>query len=302
MSNKIQVKRGLRSKIPTLDIGEPALCTDTKEIYIGSGTGNIKIYNSSEVDLFINNISIQNFFDKIKSHKSKLIGHRGLNQIYPENTCLAIENACRLGMFGFEFDIIQSYDGEFIVMHDDSVDRTTNGTGNVEALTSTYIKGLYIDGGNGNPAFYSPLKVPVLEDILKILQRYNTIGFIELKGSKYNYDKIMSLIYKYKLESKVCLLSFNETMINEIRNRDKDVLIAFNANMTSANINKVAAWGNGIISTPVGYVTADLVKEAHSKNVGVISYSATTFTQYRQQLNLGVDLMTTDYLIEGADG
>lgn len=301
MANKIQVKRGIKSKMPLLDVGEPGLCTDTSEFYIGGNTNNIKIYNSSEIDTIVNNISIQNFFEKIKNNKSKLIGHRGLNAIYPENTCLAIEKACEMGMFGVELDIIKTSDGKYCVIHDDTVDRTTNGTGTVENLTSSYIKGLRIDGGNGNPAYYSPLKVPFLEDILSIIQIYNTIAFIEMKGTNYDYDKVLQTIYNFKLEEKVCLLSFNENHMVQMRNRDKNILIALNGNLTKENVDKLSTWGNSIISTPISYVTDELVKYAHSKNVPVISYSATSYTVFRQQIKLGIDLMTTDFVFQGGD-
>ena len=61
MANKIQIKRGLKSKLPTLSVGEMGLCTDTKEIFIGNGTNNTKIIN--DVD----------FQEIISARKEKLV-------------------------------------------------------------------------------------------------------------------------------------------------------------------------------------------------------------------------------------
>lgn len=60
MANKIQVKRGLKASLPLLNAGEPALCTDTKQIYVGDGTANIELANKAEVDSAIGQISNPN--------------------------------------------------------------------------------------------------------------------------------------------------------------------------------------------------------------------------------------------------
>lgn len=59
MANKIQIKRGLKGQLPVLSVGEPALCTDTKEFFVGDGTNNIKIYNKNEVDSSIDTVNIE---------------------------------------------------------------------------------------------------------------------------------------------------------------------------------------------------------------------------------------------------
>lgn len=65
MANKIQIKRGLKENLPVLNIGEPALCTDTKELFIGDGTNNIKIYNKNEVDAYLSEINTRFSNNKI---------------------------------------------------------------------------------------------------------------------------------------------------------------------------------------------------------------------------------------------
>ena len=278
------------------------------EIVKNSTNGNASgITNNANAIKIINydvdNIKLQNFFTKIKNSKSKLLGHRGLNNVYPENTTLAIQKACELGFFGVEFDILQTQDKEFVVIHDETVDRTTNGSGYVSNLTLAQIKNMKIDGGNGNPSFYHMnLRVPTLEEVLNIIQRYNTYACIEMKsGYPLDYEKFISLINRYGLEEKTMILSFDYTMLQEVRNRNKNIIIAFNADMTTENIEKCRALGNSLISSPLQYVTTNLIVEAHKNGVGVIAYSANSNSIFNEYLSMGVDLMTTDILVRGGN-
>ena len=75
--------------------------------------------------------------------------HRGFSGYYPENTILSINKAQQYGFKGVEVDVRYTLDGDWVLMHDSTVDRTTNGTGVVSNLTTNYIKSLEIDGGNG---------------------------------------------------------------------------------------------------------------------------------------------------------
>jgi len=86
--------------------------------------------------------------------------HRGASVEFPENTLAAFRRAVELGVEGMELDVHLSADGHLIVMHDETVDRTTNGTGALAAMTLAEIKEL--DAGNGE-------KVPTLGEVLDLV-------------------------------------------------------------------------------------------------------------------------------------
>ena len=251
----------------------------------------------------INKISINNFFDKLKRSNSKFIGHRGINDVYPENSLLGIVEACKIGYFGVEFDVICSADEEFIIIHDDTIDRTTNGTGYVDSMTLAQLKEYDITKGSGNPSMYTPLKIPTLNEIFQATMQYKTMLCIELKNV-WNRDRIvrlLNLINKYKIKSKVMILAFEKSYLSIIREIDKDIIIALNGDINIDNINICSSWGNSLISTTGNYVTTSLCEYAHSNNVGVISYFAQNFTDSQAGFEKGVDLMTTNYLIGGVN-
>ena len=96
----------------------------------------------------------------------KLWAHRGCSQRYPENTLLAFEKAAQLqGLAGIELDIQLTKDGQFVVIHDEKVDRTTDGSGWVREYTLAELKRLKIKAGS-----YPHQEIPAMEEVLNLLE------------------------------------------------------------------------------------------------------------------------------------
>ncbi|GAL80027.1 glycerophosphoryl diester phosphodiesterase [Algibacter lectus] len=109
--------------------------------------------------------------------------HRGAKATHPENTISAFEEAIRLGAQMIEFDVQLTKDNILVIMHDDTVDRTTNGHGLVSKLTFEEIRKL--DAGSWKSAKYVGEKIPTLHDVLQIMPNNIWLN-IHLKGGKEN--------------------------------------------------------------------------------------------------------------------
>jgi glycerophosphoryl diester phosphodiesterase len=96
-----------------------------------------------------------------------ICAHRGANNTHPENTIAAFKEAIRLGVHMIEFDVQLSKDGELVVIHDKTVDRTTNGTGEVAGFTLAEIK--KFDAGSWKDVTYKDERVPTLEETFNIM-------------------------------------------------------------------------------------------------------------------------------------
>jgi glycerophosphoryl diester phosphodiesterase len=107
-----------------------------------------------------------------------LVAHRGLNGLAPENTLEAVRLAAEYGYRSVEFDITYSSDGQLVVIHDDTVDRTTDGTGTVSAMTLAQLKALSAD--NGFPEYVGS-RIPTFLEMLSICKDLGLTPFIELK-------------------------------------------------------------------------------------------------------------------------
>src|SRR5688572_15081750 len=102
-----------------------------------------------------------------------IIAHRGGPDRAPENTLAAFRTAIALGADGVELDCQRSKDGALVVIHDETVDRTTNGKGQVGALTLAQLRGL--DAGQGEP-------VPAFEEVLNMSKAAGVQLVAEIKS------------------------------------------------------------------------------------------------------------------------
>ncbi|MFC4870992.1 glycerophosphodiester phosphodiesterase [Negadavirga shengliensis] len=122
-----------------------------------------------------------------------LCAHRGAMTAFPENTIPALQEAVRLGAHMIEFDVQFSKDSALVIMHDASVDRTTDGIGKVADLTLEEIKRL--DAGSWKEERFSGEKVPVLDEVLDIMPR-NVWLNIHIKGGKETGKKVAENILR----------------------------------------------------------------------------------------------------------
>ena len=118
---------------------------------------------------------------------SLIFGHRGASGHAPENTLEAFRLAMDMGADGFELDVHLSQDGQLVVIHDESVDRTTDGTGFVRDLTLSQLKAL--DASNHMPA-YSGAQIPTLAEVFQLIRNTHHIVNVEIKTDECFYPGI----------------------------------------------------------------------------------------------------------------
>ncbi len=105
----------------------------------------------------------------------EIIGHRGAKGEAPENTVAGFRHAQSLGLAGVEFDVRMAADGVLVVIHDATVDRTTDGSGDVSALTAAELAEL--DARGTCPGWPDRVGVPTLADALDVISTFTTIQF-----------------------------------------------------------------------------------------------------------------------------
>ena len=153
----------------------------------------------------------------------RIWAHRGCSQMYPENTLLAFEKAAELqGLTGIELDIQLTRDGQMVVIHDERVDRTTDGGGLVCEHTLEQLKKLRIDAPDGGAR-----RIPTMEEVLDLLAPRLAGGLqlnIELKNSLIPYDgmeeKIVALVHARGVQKRVVYSSFYARSLEKIRALD----------------------------------------------------------------------------------
>jgi glycerophosphoryl diester phosphodiesterase len=137
-----------------------------------------------------------------------IVGHRGgFDTSLPENSISLFDftyrNAC-LKPIAIEFDIRESASGNLFILHDSTVDRTTNGKGKIALLSDSYINSLFLKDKNGN---LTKEKIPLFVDVLRYFQDKNCMLMLDVKGKI--YLKVIKMVSEMKMESKCIILTFN---------------------------------------------------------------------------------------------
>lgn len=155
----------------------------------------------------------------------KVYAHRGYSGKYPENTMIAFRKAQEIGCDGIELDVQLTQDGEIVIIHDEKIDRTTNGMGYVKDFTLDELK--FFNAANMWKGIYGFEAIPTLEEYFEWVQDYNLVTNIEIKSGVYYYEgleeKTLELVRKYGLEKRVIFSSFNHTSITLLRKLAPDI-------------------------------------------------------------------------------
>ncbi|WP_079509679.1 glycerophosphodiester phosphodiesterase [Mesobacillus jeotgali] len=144
-----------------------------------------------------------------------ILAHRGYAAEYPENTLLAFKEAEKAGADGLELDVQMTKDGELVVIHDEKVDRTTDGSGMVKDFNFKDLRQL--DARFKFSSLTGKQQIPALEEVLEWLAGTRLKCNIELKNTIMPYEgmeeKVINMVRKYDLTERIIISSFNHYSI-----------------------------------------------------------------------------------------
>lgn len=223
-------------------------------------------------------------------------GHRGCgtNRIgekvsdlgEPENTSRSFVRAVELGVDQIELDVHLSSDGQLVVIHDETVDRTTNGRGLVCNYAVKELKDLELAKGE---------RIPTLSEVIAIL-RGRTILQIELKGLGAE-ELVVELLKAENMVCDVVLTSFRHEAVKKAKTLEPrlrtGVLFAC-APITPSRLGLDAEADN--LHPNIGWVTRSMVEDAHRNGLKVYVWNADTSQVAEKMLKLGVDAIGTNRL------
>lgn len=241
-----------------------------------------------------------------------VFAHRGGGGLYPENTLEAFEYSAKTGADVLELDVRGTEDGALVVLHDASVDRTTDGRGRVNELTLEAVKKLdagYLfstDSGKFFPFRGKGIAVPTLEEIFDALpnQTFN----IEPKQATPSIIKpLCDLIRARKMTEKVIVGSFRQSIIDEFRRECPEVATSAAPTEATEFLTLSKAGLSESYSPPMqalqipenlgslSVVTKEFVENAHRKNLKVHVWTINETADMERLIKIGVDGIMTDY-------
>ena len=238
-------------------------------------------------------------FTKNSESAPVFVAHRGLSGMFPQNTTVAFEKADEYGFFGYEFDIHTTKDGKWVVIHDDTVDKMTDGEGNVEDFTFEEIRKLKIDAGNGIEN-YPDLKVPTLEEALEFCKTSDIVPVIEIK--KCNTALLPALkvtLDEYSLSERAVIISFDKEYLEEYRKFDKDIKMLYLSHQPSKeDIDWCVANNVGINYNHHNfYKCLGVLKYAREKGITIGAWTVDSTILCDIAVLLGAEIITTNKIL-----
>jgi glycerophosphoryl diester phosphodiesterase len=223
----------------------------------------------------------------------KIQAHRGSSEIYPENTMLAFREAVKEGAGGIEMDVRKTADHVYVIMHDLSIDRTTNGTGYIEELEyGSYLR--FLDAGVWKGAAFGnreDTKIPTLEQVLDTFHDSGVDIILHLKD---NSTEILNLIKNRNMLKQVIFFG-NQAVINTIKSREESAFTQNDGAPSSDTyepiLNNAIKNRHNAISVAPAYVTQDMVDHIKKSNKLVhCSFLSSDYeTEIKRLMDLGVD-------------
>jgi len=253
------------------------------------------------------------FAPRAGDHKPLVLAHQGGEGQWPSNTLLAFQSAAQAGADVLDTDMHLTKDGTPILMHDQTVDRTTDGTGAIRDLTLAEIKQLdaaydfSTDDSQTHPYRGQGVTVPTLEELFQAFpdKRFG----IEIKQTEpiETAKRFCAVIRQYQMQDQVLISSFRQENMDAFRKECPEVATSATENevklfyvlhllgMTRAFTPNYSSFQVPETSGSIYLLTSQFVSAARERNLPIVPWTINKEADLQRMIDLGVDGINTDY-------
>jgi glycerophosphoryl diester phosphodiesterase len=234
----------------------------------------------------------------------EIIAHRGYSAIAPENTIAAFSAAIEQGANSIEFDVQLSSDGIPVIIHDITLNRTTNGTGNVKDKTLEQLKQL--DAGAWFHPKFTGEKIPTLRETLNAIKNLPMFAYVEVKDSQNwtdtDVDNFAQILIQTGWENKCIVLCFKEKLLEQVRERSPKIKLGYLVNSESTyteKLPKAAADVNAVMMSEYHVLLKNpsLIETTRNQGLDVGVWTVDSQEDLQKLVNLGVVRIATNSLL-----
>ncbi|GIG30176.1 glycerophosphodiester phosphodiesterase [Cellulomonas marina] len=224
------------------------------------------------------------------------VAHRGYSSVTPENTLAAYEAAVRSGADYVEIDVQTDADGVPSVVHDNTVDRTTDGTGDLSTLPTRTVEGL--DAGSWfSPAFVDE-PLPTLAETLALGARGTTPMLLEIKGpeTQAQVERIVDVVLASAMADRVVVQSFDTSILRWVKAYAPQLTTGYLGNVAADPVAHARELGVGLYNPSAASLATrlDAVEALNAAGIGVFVWTVDSAAQWRQFAEAGVDGVITN--------
>jgi glycerophosphoryl diester phosphodiesterase len=221
-----------------------------------------------------------------------IVGHRGAMGYCPENTLVSFERGLELGADWIELDVHRSRDGALIVIHDETLERTTNGHGLVGDHTLAQLREL--DAGDGQHLL-------TLDEVLEWARQKDTVVDIEIKNAPVFYEGISEAVVQAaksaQMAERVIVISFDHAAVKAVKEIAPEIAtgVLYACRPIDGGVGLARAVGADAVLPHWAYVTAEDVAHAHEQGLSVAPWATSDPTVLKHLVRCGVDAIGTNH-------
>ena len=235
---------------------------------------------------------------KIKKSKTKMIAHRGLSGIEPQNTSIAFAAAGNRSYFGIETDVHITKDGKYVIIHDDVTSNVSKPGLTVENTDFEVLRNIYLNDNDGS-AGRIELKIPSLEEYMRICRKYEKTAVLELKN-RFAFEHIGEIIKITEsigqLENTI-FISFDYGNLTDVKKilPEQPVQFLTGEEVTDGLISRLAG---DRIDLDIFYqrLNEENIKRLHDNGITVNCWTCDSPEEGEKLAGWGVDYITTNIL------
>jgi len=223
--------------------------------------------------------------------------HRGFNSVAPENSLAAFGAAVAMGAEEIEFDLWFTKDGEIVSIHDPTLERVSDGNGNVWDYTLRELRQL--DFGSKRGDAFRGMKIPTFEDILKKFACHTVMNIhLKTEGEKPEYlDKVVRLIKKYDCEKYVYFMSGQDKLLSRLQREYPEIARCCGGGDGLWEIvERAIKFGCKKLQLVKGYFNREMIDKAHENGIICNVFWSDDEKETEKYLDMGIDvILTNDY-------
>ena len=227
--------------------------------------------------------------------RTQVTAHRGFSKVAPENTMPAFQAAMDCGADYIELDLQLTSDDQLVVIHDDKLDRTTNGKGLVERYTYSQLKTLSAGSWFGSDGEFDDVEIPLFSEVLELTGKDIMLN-IEIKKSgdpKKTAEKAVELIEEYDIVNSCYVTSFSYPALKKVKQLNPKIKTAFIANLATATSYAQLPYIDAV-SMNYLFVNQSVVNSAHHHGKRIFVWTVDRQSEMQKMMALGVDNIITD--------
>lgn len=288
-----------QKRLATVWTGAQDIETLEDDIYNLISIG-VNAINTSDFDTLVKCYS--NYDENTLVRTPFIIGHRGIPSIAPENTLDSFKLAYENGADIIESDVYITRDNQIVIMHDDTLTRTTDGTGYVENHTLAELRKL-----NANKQFkneYPKEKIPTLKEYLEEFKDKDVVHFIEIKSERPEIIiKLKQMIKEEGVEDQVVLISFDKTQLQRVNKLMPWASVGILSRILASNdvgqsLYYIFTTTQAVSSTfnpSFSCMNSETLEALKHRGMTVWPWTYNNYADFKKHFKMGIYGMTTNY-------